>query len=80
MLTFAIAAATVVSGLSGDHASIDVAARLFAGLFLGHLLAGGNPTAALDAALADLDRVLAASMHQAVLNLAALGGDSAGTA
>jgi hypothetical protein len=34
VLTFAIAAATVVSGLSGDHASIDVAARLFAGLFL----------------------------------------------
>jgi hypothetical protein len=34
LLTFAIAAATVVSGFSGDHASIDVAARLFAGLVL----------------------------------------------
>ena len=57
------------------------AGDLFAGLFLGRLLAGRKPAAAaLDAALADLDRVLAASMHQAVLDLAALGRDQGGQA
>jgi pyridoxine kinase len=50
------------------------AGDLFAGLFLGHLLAGRNPAAALDAALADLDRVLAASTNQPVLKLKALDG------
>jgi pyridoxine kinase len=55
------------------------AGDVFAGLFLGHLLAGHRPAVALDAALGDLDRVLAASMHQAVLKLTALGGDRAGT-
>jgi pyridoxine kinase len=46
---------------------------LFAGLLLGQLLAGAQPEAALDAALADLDRVLAASEGQPVLQLSALG-------
>jgi pyridoxine kinase len=46
---------------------------LLAGLLLGRLLAGSRPTAALDAALADLDRVLAASAGRPVLDLAALG-------
>ena len=37
------------------------AGDLFAGLLLGHLLNGRAGEAALDASLADLDRVLAAS-------------------
>jgi pyridoxine kinase len=48
---------------------------LLAGLLLGHNLVGRSPTAALTAALADLDRVLAASVGQPVLRLAALGGN-----
>lgn len=48
------------------------AGDLLAGLVLGHLLNGRDPAAALDAALTDLDRVLAASMHQPVLQLSAL--------
>jgi pyridoxal/pyridoxine/pyridoxamine kinase len=54
------------------------AGDLFAGLFLGHLLVRHDPAAALDAALdaalADLDRVLAASIDEPVLALGALGG------
>ena len=48
------------------------AGDLFAGLFLGHLLNGCSSEAALDASLADLDRVLAASTGRDVLQLAAL--------
>jgi pyridoxine kinase len=48
------------------------AGDLFAGLLLGHLLNGRNDGAALDASLADLDRVLAASAGCDVLKLAAL--------
>jgi hypothetical protein len=45
---------------------------VFAGLFLGRLLQQHSATAALDASLADLDRVLAASQGRAVLQLSAL--------
>jgi pyridoxine kinase len=48
---------------AGDH---------FAGLLLGQLLSGQGEKAALDAALADLERVLAASAGRDVLQLAAL--------
>jgi len=48
------------------------AGDLFAGLFLGHWLNGCTSAAALDAGLADLDRVLAASAGREVLALAAL--------
>jgi pyridoxine kinase len=50
------------------------AGDLFAGLLLGHLLCGQSSEAALDAGLGDLDRVLAASEHRPVLQLAALPG------
>ena len=48
------------------------AGDLFAGLLLGHLLNGHSSEAALDASLQILDRVLAASEEQAVLQLSAL--------
>jgi pyridoxine kinase len=48
------------------------AGDLFAGLFLGHLLIGCSEEAALDASLATLDRVLAASAGRDVLQLSAL--------
>ena len=48
------------------------AGDLFAGLFLGNLLNGCSDEAALDASLADLDRVLEASAGRDVLQLAAL--------
>lgn len=48
------------------------AGDLFAGLLLGHLLRGATAEAALDASLATLDRVLAASSGKPVLQLAAL--------
>jgi pyridoxine kinase len=47
---------------------------LFAGLLLGHLLNGRGSIAALDAGLADLGRVLAASAGRDVLELSALDG------
>jgi pyridoxine kinase len=54
------------------------AGDLFAGLFLGHWLNGCTSEAALDAGLADLDRVLAASAGREVLALTALApGDGA---
>ena len=43
-----------------------------AGLLLGHLGNGNSSAAALDASLADLDRVLAASAGSDVLQLQAL--------
>jgi pyridoxine kinase len=48
------------------------AGDLFAGLLLGHLLNGCGDATALDAGLADLDRVLAASAGRDVLQLSAL--------
>jgi pyridoxine kinase len=48
------------------------AGDLFAGLLLGHLLNGHSSEAALDASLQHLDRVLAASEGQPVLQLSAL--------
>jgi len=48
------------------------AGDLFAGLFLGRWLTGSTTEAALDASLADLDRVLAASAGRDVLAMAAL--------
>jgi pyridoxine kinase len=48
------------------------AGDLFAGLFLGHSLNGGSREAALDASLAGLERVLAASAGRDVLQLSAL--------
>jgi len=45
---------------------------LLAGLLLGQLLRGRDLAGALDAGLADLDRVLAASVGRDVLQLAAL--------
>ena len=49
------------------------AGDLLAGLYLGYLLHGRDPVAALEAALTDLDRVLAASTGRDVLSLPALG-------
>ena len=51
------------------------AGDLFAGLLLGHLLNGRADEAALDASLADLDRVLAASAGRDVLQLSALNSE-----
>jgi len=51
------------------------AGDLFAGLFLGHLLNGCSDAEALDASLAALDRVLAASAGRDVMQLAALNSD-----
>ena len=48
------------------------AGDLFAGLFLGYLLKGPSVETAFDASLTDLDRVLAASAGQEVLQLSAL--------
>jgi pyridoxine kinase len=48
------------------------AGDLFAGLFLGHLLNGGDPAIALNAGVVDLDRVLAASAGRPALQLNAL--------
>ena len=50
------------------------AGDLLAGLLLGHALNGRNLETALDASLAGLDRVLAASAGRAVLALSALNG------
>ena len=77
--TLLVTGADAVERASPRRAGIpNGAGDLFAGLFLGDLLVGRKPAAALGAALADLDRVLAMSMHQAVLKLAALGGDHGG--
>jgi pyridoxine kinase len=64
-LTFSLAQRPGIPHGAGD---------LFAGLFLGRLLAGRGASAALKASHADLDRVLAASQGCPVLRLAALVG------
>jgi pyridoxine kinase len=77
--TLLVTATDAVERPSPRRAGIpNGAGDLFAGLFLGHLLVRHDPAAALDAALdaalADLDRVLAASIDEPVLALGALGG------
>lgn len=47
---------------------------LLAGLLLGHMLNGQSAQAAFDVGLTDLDRVLAASENQPILQLSALTG------
>jgi pyridoxine kinase len=54
------------------HPIPNGAGDLFAGLLLGHLLNRRDMEAALDASLADLDRVLAASAGRDVLDLSLL--------
>jgi pyridoxine kinase len=85
VVTSALEAPDSISTLlvtAGSHTSRTAARRtgiangagdLFAGLLLGHLLRGQSQEAALDASLADLDRVLAVSENQPVLRLSALG-------
>jgi pyridoxine kinase len=64
---------TLVEHAFPRHDSIpNGAGDLLAGLFLGHLVNGGALNAALDTALFDLGRVLAASAGRDVLDLAAL--------
>jgi pyridoxine kinase len=73
--TLLVTATDVVERTSQRRGGIpNGAGDLFAGLYLGHHLHRHDPAAALDAALADLDGVLAASMYQPVLKLGALGG------
>jgi pyridoxine kinase len=71
--TLLVTSSAAIERSSPRRASIpNGAGDLFAGLFLGHLLNGGDAAVALDACLADLDRVLAASTGQPVLRLMAL--------
>ena len=73
--TLLVTATELVERSSPRHDGIpNGAGDLLAGLLLGHLLNGRGTEAALDAALADLDRVLAASAGRDVLALAALQG------
>ncbi len=64
--------AAVARALPRRAAIPNGAGDVFAGLFLGRLLQPLADSAALDASLADLDRVLIASQGRAVLQLAAL--------
>lgn len=61
-------------GIARRNGIPNGAGDLLAGLLLGHLLHGGTVESALDAALADIDRVLAASVARDVLHLPALNG------
>lgn len=71
--TLLIGSAGCIERLSPRHAVVpNGAGDLFAGLLLGHLLNVSVDEAALDASLADLDRVLAASADCDVLQLSAL--------
>jgi pyridoxine kinase len=72
--TLAVAGRETIERSAPRHAGVpNGAGDLFAGLLLGHMLNGRDVTAALDASLADLDRVLAASAGHDLLKLAALG-------
>jgi pyridoxine kinase len=72
--TLLVTADRAVERLSPRHDGIpNGAGDLFVGLLLGHSLNGRGLEAALDATLADLDRVLAASAGRDVLELSALG-------
>ncbi len=71
--TLAVTATARIDRAAPRHAGIpNGAGDVFAGLLLGHLLEGRKIEPALDASLADLDRVLAASVDKPVLELAAL--------
>jgi pyridoxine kinase len=71
--TLLVTAGACVERSMTAHAGIpNGAGDLFAGLLLGHLLNGLAIETALDASLQDLDRVLAASAGQPVLQLSAL--------
>jgi pyridoxine kinase len=71
--TLLITGLDVVEHRSPRHDGIaNGAGDLFAGLFLGHWLNGRGPEAALQASLADTDRVLADSVACDVLDLSAL--------
>jgi pyridoxine kinase len=73
--TLAVTAEATIARTSPRQPAIpNGAGDLFAGLLLGHLLNGASLAAALDAGLADLGRVLAASTGRDVLDLAALDG------
>ncbi len=72
--TLAVTEKQRIGRTSPKHPGIpNGAGDLLAGLLLGHILNGRPGEAALDAGLADLDRVLAASAGRDVLQLAALG-------
>jgi len=71
--TLVVTATTRIERVALKHAGIpNGAGDVFAGLLLGHLLQGRSTEPALDASLADLDRVLAASAGKSVLELSAL--------
>ena len=73
--TLLVTARDAVGRPSSRHAGIpNGAGDLFAGLYLGHSLNGLGLEAALEASLADLDRVLAASAGRDALELSALNG------
>jgi pyridoxine kinase len=77
--TLLVTATDAVERSSPRHDAIPHGAGdLLAGLLLGHLLNGGDLAQAVDATLADLDRVLAASPGWDVLQLRALA-DGAGS-
>ena len=66
------AGACIERSMSARAGIPNGAGDLFAGLLLGHLLNGQVIEAAFDASLQNLDRVLAASAGQPVLQLSAL--------
>ncbi len=73
--TLLVTARDAVERPSSRYAGIpNGAGDLFAGLYLGHWLNGLGLEAALEASLADLDRVLAASAGRNALELSALNG------
>jgi pyridoxine kinase len=73
--TLAVAGATVVERTLARRGDIpNGAGDVLAGLLLGYLLNGRDLAPALEASLADLDRVLAASAGRDALELGALQG------
>jgi pyridoxal/pyridoxine/pyridoxamine kinase len=71
--TLAVVGTTVVERTRLRREGIpNGAGDVFAGLLLGYVLNGCALSEALDASLADLDRVLAASSGRDVLDLSAL--------
>jgi pyridoxine kinase len=73
--TLAVAGGAVVERILPRRDGVpNGAGDVFAGLLLGYLLGGRDLAAALDASLADIDRVLAASAGHDALELGALRG------